>query len=111
MSKMIGGLFFSLLISMAALAEDLAWPDKHPCTGEGIPLTSEKSIVLAIECIYKGRVANVVKVAEKVSELEWFYRLKILVPGGRVKMLDVHPQTGLPIDPVELEAVYETLDR
>lgn len=107
MSKMISGFIFTLLLSVAALAEDLAWPDTHPCTGEKIPLTTEKSIVQAIECIYEGRVAKV----EKEGGNDWYYRLKILISGGRVKILDVHPQTGLPIDPVELEAAYETLDR
>jgi hypothetical protein len=109
MLRMIGGLLFSLLISMAALADDLAWPDVHPCTGVDIPLVTEKSVVLAIECLYQGRVAKVKKVDSTGSA--WYYEIRVLTPGGRIKTLDVRPETGLPLDPTELEAVYETLDR
>ena len=109
MYRMIGGLLFSLLISMTALADDLAWPDVHPCTGEGIPLTTEKSVVLAIECLYQGRVAKVKKVDS--SATAWYYEIRVLAPGGRIKTVDVRPETGLPLDQTELEAVYEALDR
>lgn len=109
MYKMIGGLLFSLLLSIVVIADDQGWPENHPCTGEPIPLTSEKSVVLAIECLYQGRVAKVEKV--RLDDGKWFYQLRILISGGRVKTLDVHPETGLPLDPKELEAVYETIDR
>jgi hypothetical protein len=99
---MIGGLIFTLAISIIVIADDAAWPKEHPCTGEQIPLTTEKSVVLAIECLYKGRVAKVKKVDASDG---WYYELRILISGGRIKTLDVHPETGLPLDPAELEAI------
>jgi len=100
---MIAGLIFTLTISFVTFAEDLARPDAHPCTGESIPLTSEKSVVKAIECLYQGRVAKVEQVNAKGNS--WFYQLRILIPGGRVKTVDVNPETGLPLDPKELKGL------
>ena len=109
MYRMIGGLIFSLMLSIVVIADEQGWPEEHPCTGEAIPLTTEKSVVLAIECLYSGRVAKVAKA--RSEDGKWFYQLRILTSGGRVKTVDVHPETGLPLDQKELEAVYETLDR
>lgn len=109
MIKMIGGLLFTLVVSAISFADDLGWPDVHPCTGEKIPLTTEKSVVLAIECLYKGRVAKVTQVNK--SDGNWYYELRVLIPGGRIKNIDVRPETGLPLDPVELEAVNATVNR
>ncbi|WP_196158324.1 PepSY domain-containing protein [Reinekea sp. G2M2-21] len=103
MIKMIGGLLFSLAVSAIVHADDLSRPDVHPCTGEKIPLTSEKSVVLAIECLYDGRVAKVTQVQS--ANGQWYYELRVLIPGGRIKNIDVNPETGLPLDPAELEAV------
>lgn len=109
MFRMIAGLLFSFAISVVVYADDLARPDVHPCTGERIPFTTEKAVVQAIECLYDGRVAKVTQV--KSSGNAWYYELRVLISGGRVKTVDVNPETGLPLDPNELEAVYEALDR
>ena len=106
MIKMIGGLLVFLTLSVVCLADR---PSKHPCTQESIPLTTEKSVVKAIECLYQGRVAKVTKVDGRNGT--WFYQLRILISGGRVKTVDVNPQTGLPMDTAELEKVYETVNR
>ena len=107
MIKMIGGLVFTLVVSVLSFAED--WPDVHPCTGEKIPFTTEKSVVLAIECLYDGRVAKVTQVNK--GDGNWYYELRVLLPGGRIKNIDVRPETGLPLDPAELEAVNASTNR
>lgn len=73
--------------------------ENHPCTGDPLPLTTEMSIVSAIECLYGGQVAKVSRVegAER-----WLYELRVVVQ-GRVKNILVHPETGLPIEAKELE--------
>jgi len=109
MIRMIGGLLFAFALSFMTYADDLGWPDGHPCTGDKIPLTTEKSVVLAIQCLYDGRVAKVEKV--NTDGNKWFYQLRVLLPGGRIKTIDVHPETGMPLDPKELEAINETLNR
>lgn len=109
MFRMFGGVLITLMLSVIVIADDPNWPDTHPCTGAAIPLSSEKAVVSAIECLYEGRVAKVSQVTNKGSD--WYYELRVLIPGGRVKTLDVHPQTGLPLEPTELEAVYEALNR
>ena len=105
MPKWFMGLLVSFWVAGAAQAMD-DWPDTHPCTGEPIPLTTEKSVVAAIECLYNGRVAKV----QKVDADEWYYKIRVVSTGGRIKSIDVHPQLGLPLDPEELESVYENLD-
>lgn len=109
MLRMIAGLLLSFTLSVVVYADDLGWPDVHPCTGEDIPLTTERSVVQAIECLYEGRVAKVKQV--KTDGGNWYYELRVLISGGRVKTVEVNPETGLPLDPDELEAVYEALDR
>ncbi len=101
MTRMIGVLLM-LVLGSVSFADD-ARPDRHPCTNESIPLTSEKSVVKAIECLYQGRVAKVTQVRDKNGS--WHYELRILISGGRIKTIDVDPETGLPLDPAELEAV------
>lgn len=108
MLRMIGGVLFSFVISLMVFADDHPWPDVHPCTGASIPLTTEKAVVQAIECLYDGRVAKVTQM--NAGRDDWYYQLRILIAGGRVKTLDVHPQTGLPLDPKELEAVNAAFD-
>lgn len=90
----------SLVFAVTAHANDLT---RHPCTGESIPLTTEKSVVAAIECLYDARVAKVSKV-DGIGN-SWFYQLRILSANGRVKTIDVNPETGLPLDSAELEAL------
>lgn len=109
MIRMIGGLLFTLAIGVWANANEFGQPDAHPCTGEPIPLVSEKSVVLAIECLYDGRVAKVSQV--KLDTGAWYYQFRLLMTDGRIKTIDIHPETGLPLDPKELEAVYATLNR
>lgn len=110
MKTMITGVVLSLIMSWVAAATN-DWPDVHPCTNEPIPLTSEKQVVLAVECLYNGKVAKVTRKDGVPPQPAWFYQLRVLVDGGRIRDVDVHPQTGLPIDPAELEAVYEALSR
>ncbi|MBU2862908.1 hypothetical protein QWZ13_09760 [Reinekea marina] len=107
MKKMILGVFLSMWVSWVAASDD--WPDTHPCTHEPIPLTSENQVVAAVECIYQGRVAKVTK--KTGSNPSWYYQLRVLDSGGRIKEVDIHPQTGLPINKAEREAVYEALNR
>lgn len=109
MLRMISGLFFSIAISVLVYADNITQPTVHPCTGEAIPLVTEKAVVQAIECLYPGRVAKVKQVT--VESGAWYYRFRLLMTDGRIKTIDVHPETGLPLDPNELEAVYETLNR
>ena len=104
MLKMIGCLLLAVSLSGLTHADDVNWPKTHPCTGENIPLTTEKSVVSAIECLYKGRVAKVTQIKTGSG---WYYELRVLIPGGRIKNIDVNPETGLPIDPAELEAVSQ----
>lgn len=103
MTKMIGGFLLTAVLSVLVYANEQPWPDVHPCTGASIPLTTEKAVVQAIECLYDGRVAKVTQV--NAGRDNWYYQLRILISGGRIKTLDVHPQTGLPLDAAELEAL------
>jgi len=100
MIKMIAGFLFSLGLVALTFADDLS---AHPCTGAEFPLTTEKAVVLAIECLYQGRVAKVDII--QLAGNKWFYQLRVLIPGGRIKTLDVNPETGLPLDLNELEAL------
>ncbi|WP_320822493.1 hypothetical protein [Reinekea sp.] len=100
MIKMMAGFLFSMALAVLSFAADLS---QHPCTGAKIPLTTEKAVVLAIECLYQGRVAKVDII--QLGGNNWFYQLRVLIPGGRIKTLDVNPETGLPLDPTELEAL------
>ncbi|WP_320823001.1 hypothetical protein [Reinekea sp.] len=100
MIKMMTGLLLLLGLAAVPFADDLS---QHPCTGAKIPLTTEKAVVLAIECLYQGRVAKVELI--QLGGNNWFYQLRVLIPGGRIKTLDVNPETGLPLDPDELEAL------
>lgn len=109
MSKMFVGVLIFLALGSVSLADSPTRPDRHPCTKEQIPLTTEKAVVQAVECLYKGRVAKVTRVDGRNGS--WFYQLRILISGGRVKTVDVNPETGLPLDSAELEAVYEALNR
>ncbi|MEJ2042964.1 MAG: hypothetical protein P8X74_01755 [Reinekea sp.] len=106
MTKFIGGAILMLCLVAASYAAD---PTKHPCTHETIPLTTEKSVVQAVECLYQGRVAKVTQV--KTDQGDWYYQLRILISGGRIKTVDINPETGLPLDPVELESLYEIINR
>ena len=108
MYRMIGGLLLTAVISVLVFADDQPWPDVHPCTGAAIPLTTEKAVVQAIECLYDGRVAKVTR--QNAGRDDWYYQLRILISGGRIKTLDVHPQTGLPLDPKELEAINASVN-
>ncbi|MFT4674666.1 MAG: hypothetical protein ACI9PX_000651 [Reinekea sp.] len=103
MTKIIAGFLFSMGLALVASADDLARQSLHPCTGEILPLSTEKSVVKAIECLYKGRVAKVDIIQR--SGNSWFYQLRVLIPGGRIKTVDVNPETGMPLDPKELEAL------
>jgi hypothetical protein len=94
MKKMMLGFMFSVATTCAYAADD--WPKEHPCTHEAIPLTSEQQVVAAVECLYQGRVAKVEKLNGTGSF--WFYRLRVLDSSGRIKEVDIHPQTGLPIN-------------
>lgn len=109
MKRMLGVLLLWWLLPLGVWADGHDWPATHPCTQATIPLTTEKAVVAGIECLYKGRVAKVSQVTGAGGT--WHYQLKILIPGGRIKTIDVRPETGLPLDPSELEAVYEALDR
>lgn len=108
MYKMISGFVLSVVLSVFVFADEQPWPDVHPCTGAPIPLTTEKAVVQAIECLYDGRVAKVTQM--NAGRSDWYYQLRILISGGRIKTLDVHPQTGLPLDARELEAINATFD-
>lgn len=99
---------FGLTLAVMARAEPSGTPDTHPCTGASIPLTTERAVVQAAECMFQGRV---VKVERAGNGNDWVYRLRILLNEGRVKTVDLHPQTGLPTDPAVLEEVYEALGR
>ena len=103
MIKIIAGLLFSMGLALMASADDPARQGLHPCTGEKLPLSTEKSIVKAIECLYQGRVAKVEIIQS--SGNSWFYQLRVLIPGGRIKTVDVNPETGMPLDAKELEAL------
>ncbi len=109
MSRLYGARWLILTIGLTlavwARAES---PDTHPCTGAQIPLTSERAVVQAAECMFKGRV---VKVERAGGGDSWVYRLRILLNEGRVKTVDLNPETGLPTDPTVLEEVYEALGR
>jgi hypothetical protein len=107
MKRMILGAMLSVMVTWVFAAND--WPDTHPCTHEAIPLSSENQVVAAVECIYQGRVAKVEK--QNGTNPPWFYRLRVLDSSGRIKEVDIHPQTGLPINKAEREAVYEALNR
>lgn len=91
MTRMISGLVFTLLLQ----GFGAVYGAEHPCTGETLPLTSEKSVVRAVECLLDGNVAKVEKVKQGKS---WHYRLRVLLPGGRIKNVDVNPETGMPIN-------------
>ena len=106
MTKFFGGMILILCLSAASYAADLT---EHPCTHEKIPLTTEKAVVQAVECLYQGRVAKVSQI--KGDQGDWYYQLRILISGGRIKTVDVNPETGLPLDPAELEILYETINR
>lgn len=112
MSRLFGGRLLALVLGVTlavmSSAETRQKPDNHPCTGAKIPLSGEQSVVQAAECMFEGRVVKVERVG---SSGDWAYRLRILLQGGRVKTVDLNPQTGLPTDPRVLEEVYEALDR
>ena len=112
MSRLLGPrwltLLFGLTLAVMVRAESADWPETHPCTGAPIPLSTERDVVQAAECLFKGRV---VKVERAGGGDDWVYRLRILLNEGRVKTVDLHPQTGLPTDPAVLEEVYEALGR
>jgi hypothetical protein len=90
---MISGLLFALMLQ--ATTPLFGAGNVHPCTGEALPLTSEKSVVRAVECLYDGQVAKVEKVNQGKS---WFYRLRVLSSGGRIKTVDIDPESGMPIN-------------
>lgn len=92
MTRMISGLLFALMLH--TINPLFAADNVHPCTGEALPLTSEKSVVRAVECLYDGQVAKVERVNQGKS---WFYRLRVLIPGGRIKTVDVDPESGMPL--------------
>lgn len=102
MTRMIGGMAIALILQICTHVYGEERPSVHPCTGDRIPLTSEKAVVRAIECLYDGQVAKVEKVGKGK---DWYYRLRVLIPGGRIKNLDVDPETGLPKSAREREAV------
>ncbi len=108
MLKQIAVLIVTVLISTLSYSDDLQSPKIHPCTQEKTPFSTEKSVVLAVECLYDGRVAKMQKVTNNNN---WYYEVRVLVPGGRVKTVDISPEYGLPLDTTELEAVYEALNR
>ncbi|TXR53104.1 PepSY domain-containing protein [Reinekea thalattae] len=87
MSRMASMLLISALWLSAIPMANAA---VHPCTKEALPLTSEKSVVKAIECIYQGRVA-------KVERKDGYYRLRVVTPDGRIRNVDVDPKTGQPL--------------
>lgn len=99
---------FGLLLTLLVHAESAGDWEAHPCTGAAIPLTTERAVVQAAECLFKGRV---VKVERAAGGEDWVYRLRILLDEGRVKTVDLAPQTGMPTDPAVLEEVYEALGR
>ncbi len=101
MIRVISGLLFTLVLSAMSSICAADSPEVHPCTGDKIPLSTEKAVVSAIECLYDAKVAKVEKVTQGG---QWLYRLRLLTPSGRVKTVDVDPQTGMPTDPKELEA-------
>lgn len=102
MRRLITGLLFSAVVCSLSFADNTGASGTHPCTGETLPLTTEKSVVLAIECLYQGKVAKVDLVQEGNRS---YYRLRILTSGGRIKTINVNPETGLPLDARELEKV------
>lgn len=114
MSRQFGGWLLALIlgVTLSAVAEVEAEsrprPDTHPCTGADIPLSDERSVVQAAECLFNGRVVKVERVG---SSDQWAYRLRILLNEGRVRTVDFNPETGLPTDPQVLEEVYEAADR
>lgn len=89
-------------------AADGDWPSTHPCTGDKIPLTTEKAVVMAVECLYRGRVA---KVSLRRDGDTSYYEFRVLTADGRVRSVAIDPNTGLPLIQQELQAVYEALDR
>jgi hypothetical protein len=107
MKNMLIGVVLSFMVTWVFADND--WPDVHPCTQASIPLTTENQVVAAVECIYEGRVAKVEK--KNGTNPPWYYRLRVLDASGRIKEVNIHPQTGLPIDKSEREAVYEALNR
>jgi hypothetical protein len=109
MIRMIGGMLLLMCLGSTSFAGDRSRPEQHPCTHERIPLATEKAVVKAVECLYQGRVVKVTQT--KGDQGFWYYQLRILISGGRIKTVDVNPETGLPIDPAELEAVYEAVNR
>ncbi|TCS40012.1 PepSY domain-containing protein [Reinekea marinisedimentorum] len=92
MTRMISGLLFALMVQ--AMTPLFGADQVHPCTGEALPLTSEKSVVRAVECLYDGQVAKVERVTQGKS---WYYRLRVLIPGGRIKTVDIDPESGMPL--------------
>ncbi len=98
------GLLLMLMASGAARAESNA----HPCTGADLPLTTERQVVQAAECLFDGRVVKVDRVS---AGNDWAYRLRLLLEGGRVRTVDLNRTSGMPTNPVVLEEVNETLDR
>jgi|AntRauTorcE11897_2_1112592.scaffolds.fasta_scaffold81320_2 hypothetical protein len=98
------GIWAVLVASGAALAES----NGHPCTGAPLPLTSERQVVQAAECLFDGRVVKVDRVS---AGSDWAYRLRLLLDAGRVRTVDLNPSTGMPVDPAVREEVNETLDR
>ena len=88
-----------LTLATALYILTLALPvsaETHPCTGAGLPLTTEGAVVQAAECLYGGRV---VKVERAGSGSNWVYRLRILLEGGRVRSVDFDPASGQPVNP------------
>lgn len=116
MSRQFGRPVLALVLGMSlalmAGAESRQRPDQHPCTGADIPLSGQRPVVLAAECMFQGRVIKVEKIETDGGSGQWWYRLRILLNNeGRVKTVDLNPETGLPTDPKVLEKVYEALDR
>lgn len=98
------GLLLMLIASGAARAES----NTHPCTGADLPLTTERQVVQAAECLFDGRVVKVDRVS---AGNDWAYRLRLLLDGGRVRTVDLNRTSGMPTNPAVLEEVNETLDR
>ena len=98
------GILLMLMISGATRAESGA----HPCTGERLPLSTERQVVQAAECLFDGRVVKVDRVS---AGNDWAYRLRLLLDGGRVRTVDLNRTSGMPTNPAVLEEVNEALNR
>ena len=88
-----------LTLATALYILTLALPvsaETHPCTGAGLPLTTEGAVVQAAECLYGGRG---VKGERAGSGSNWGYRLRILLGGGRGRSVDFDPASGQPVNP------------